>query len=111
MSMFGGASDDRDPLFNEAKAEIIRAGKASASFLQRKFKVGYARAARLLDELESAGVIGPGEGAKPREILVTATEISNTMDAGGSLNVFDNPVERDGEIESEEEVQLEEETI
>jgi S-DNA-T family DNA segregation ATPase FtsK/SpoIIIE len=107
MSMFGGPSDDRDPLFNEAKAEIIRAGKASASFLQRKFKVGYARAARLLDELEAAGVIGPGEGAKPREILVTATEISDTMDAGGSLNVFDNTIEEDGS--SEENLDLESE--
>ncbi|MBP9695248.1 MAG: DNA translocase FtsK 4TM domain-containing protein [Candidatus Magasanikbacteria bacterium] len=110
MSMFGGPSDDRDPLFNEAKAEIIRAGKASASFLQRKFKVGYARAARLLDELEAAGVIGPGEGAKPREILVTATEISDTMDAGGSLNVFDNTSEKDSDNEESLDSESEDDT-
>lgn len=89
MNMFGGASDDQDPLFLEAKTAILQAGKASASFLQRKLKVGYARAARLLDELEAAGVIGPGDGAKPREILVTSV----TMDAGGEFTVFDTAEE------------------
>jgi len=103
VNMFGGASDDQDPLFNEAREEIIKAGKASASFLQRRFKVGYARAARILDELEAAGVIGPGEGAKAREILATA--VPETMNAGGELNVFDS-VEK--EIEEEEEIDDEE---
>jgi hypothetical protein len=50
--------------------------------------VGYARAARLLDELEEAGVVGPADGAKPREILVTAIDAHGTMQAGGELNVF-----------------------
>jgi len=62
---------DGDPLLPEAKEEIIRAGKASASLLQRRLKVGYARAARILDLLEQEGFIGPGDGAKPREILKT----------------------------------------
>lgn len=61
--------DDSDPLLPDAKEEILRAGKASASLLQRRLKVGYARAARLLDLLEQEGFIGPGDGAKPREIL------------------------------------------
>ncbi|MFA5936000.1 MAG: DNA translocase FtsK 4TM domain-containing protein [Patescibacteria group bacterium] len=61
--------EDSDPLIPTAKEEIIRAGKASASLLQRRLKVGYARAARLLDLLEQEGFIGPGDGAKPREIL------------------------------------------
>ncbi|HEU0051096.1 MAG TPA: DNA translocase FtsK, partial [Patescibacteria group bacterium] len=66
----GNVSDeDSDPLIPEAKEEILRAGKASASLLQRRLKVGYARAARLLDLLEEEGFIGPGDGAKPREIL------------------------------------------
>lgn len=107
MNMFGGAADDQDPLFQEAKTAILQAGKASASFLQRKLKIGYARAARLLDELEAAGIIGPGEGAKPREILASA----RAMDAGGKLNVFDAGVEseeeetvtEDGEIAEEDE--------
>ncbi len=62
-----GDGDD-DPLLQEAMEEVKRAGKASASLLQRRLRVGYARAARLLDILEAKGVIGPGEGAKPREV-------------------------------------------
>jgi len=58
-----------DELLVEAKDVIMRAQKASASLLQRRLRVGYARAARLLDLLEEQGVIGPGEGAKPREVL------------------------------------------
>lgn len=65
----GGSGEDDDPLIPDAKEEIIRAGKASASLLQRRLKVGYARAARLLDLLEQEGFIGPADGAKPREIL------------------------------------------
>ncbi|MCK9361405.1 DNA translocase FtsK [Patescibacteria group bacterium] len=71
-TVFGGGAgfeEDSDPLIPDAKEEIIRAGKASASLLQRRLKVGYARAARLLDLLEQEGFIGPGDGAKPREIL------------------------------------------
>ncbi len=60
---------DSDPLLPDAKEEIVRAGKASASLLQRRMKVGYARAARILDLLEQEGFIGPADGAKPREIL------------------------------------------
>ncbi len=59
---------DEDDLYEEAKEEVTRAGKASASLLQRRLRVGYARAARLLDILEDKGVIGPGDGAKPREV-------------------------------------------
>ncbi len=72
----GGDSDDEadDPLYDEARAEVVRSRKASASFLQRRLKVGYARAARLLDMLEENGVVGPGEGAKPRDILVEADD-------------------------------------
>jgi len=62
--------DESDPLLHDAKDTVLRAGKASASLLQRRLKVGYARAARLLDLMEEQGVIGPGEGAKPRAILV-----------------------------------------
>ncbi len=66
----GDVDEDDDPLYEDARETVIRAGKASASYLQRRLKVGYARAARLLDILEERGVIGPGEGAKPREILI-----------------------------------------
>lgn len=66
-SMDGG--DDDDELYEEARMVIIEAGRASTSYLQRKLKVGYARAARLMDMLEERGVIGAADGAKPREVL------------------------------------------
>ena len=66
--------DDSDELLDEARDTVVRAGKASASYLQRRLKIGYARAARLLDLLEERGIIGPGDGAKPRQILVTPVE-------------------------------------
>ena len=68
-SMFGGGSDDRDDLFAAARDVVVESGKASASLLQRRLKVGYARAARLLDEMEEAGIVGPADGAKPREVF------------------------------------------
>jgi S-DNA-T family DNA segregation ATPase FtsK/SpoIIIE len=64
-----GFDEDDDPLLEGAKDVIIQAGKASASLLQRRLKVGYSRAARLLDIMEKQGLIGPSDGAKPREIL------------------------------------------
>lgn len=63
-----GSSDSDDELYEDARLAVLEAGKASASYLQRKLKVGYARAARLLDQLEERGVIGAGIGAKPREV-------------------------------------------
>lgn len=71
-------SDEDDDLYDEAVETVRQAQKASASLLQRRLKVGYARAARLLDLMESKGIIGPGEGAKPREVFIekTAEEIS-----------------------------------
>lgn len=66
-----GDNEADDDLYEEAREAVMQAGKASASYLQRKLKVGYARAARLLDMLEERGVIGPGDGAKPREVYGT----------------------------------------
>ncbi|WKZ27064.1 MAG: DNA translocase FtsK [Candidatus Paceibacterota bacterium] len=68
----GDNGSDEDDLYDEAKRIVIDSGKASASLLQRRLRVGYARAARLLDILEDKGIIGPGEGAKPREVYVQA---------------------------------------
>lgn len=59
-----------DELFNEAKTVVIKANEASASILQRRLSIGYARAARILDLLETEGVIGPSYGAKPRKVLI-----------------------------------------
>ena len=63
-----------DPLYEEAKRVVIEARKASASLLQRRLRIGYARAARLIDMLEEKGVVGPGEGAKPREVYLGTDE-------------------------------------
>lgn len=68
----GSYNLEKDPLFEDAKKIVVEAGKASASLLQRRLSVGYARAARLLDMLESEGVIGEAQGSKPREILPSA---------------------------------------
>lgn len=69
-SAFGSMrSDDDDDLFEEAKQAVTEAGKASTSYLQRKLRIGYSRAARLMDILEERGVIGPQDGSKPREII------------------------------------------
>lgn len=62
-------NDDDDEMYEEARQCVIEAGKASTSYLQRKLKLGYARAARLMDKLEERGVISAGDGAKPREVL------------------------------------------
>ena len=62
--------DSDDPLYNDVVEFVVNINKASASLLQRKFKVGYNRAARLIDQLEERGIIGPQQGSKPREVLV-----------------------------------------
>ena len=63
--------DNDDPLYNEIVEFVITSGKASASLLQRRFKLGYNRAARIIDLLEERGIIGPANGSKPREVLVS----------------------------------------
>ncbi len=102
VSMFGeSASESDDPLYHDARQVIIQAGKASASYLQRRLKVGYARAARLLDMLEEAGVIGPGDGAKPRDVLIAGSGSATMKNDGMPEPIFD---------EAEEEVFEDEET-
>ncbi len=76
------SGDQEESLYEMAKKEILQSKKASASFLQRRLRVGYARAARLLDILEERGVVGPADGAKPREIygLSDQNQITHTSD-------------------------------
>jgi len=64
-----GEEENDDALYGEAKRAVMEAGKASTSYLQRKLRIGYSRAARLIDLLEERGVIGAGDGARPREII------------------------------------------
>ncbi len=66
-----GNHGDEDELFEAAKEIIVKANKASTSMLQRRLSIGYGRAAKILDMLEEAGIIGPSNGAKPREVLIS----------------------------------------
>ena len=95
-----GGDDDDDELFEDAKATVIQAGKASTSYLQRKLRVGYSRAARLMDLLEERGVIGPANGSKPREVLVGLDEESSDNE---DVTAVDSVEETDGKILSEDE--------
>jgi S-DNA-T family DNA segregation ATPase FtsK/SpoIIIE len=76
----GDYGDADDELFKDAAETVIRTGKASASLLQRRLRVGYARAARLLDLLEERGVVGPPDGARPRQVLVSSLSESDDSD-------------------------------
>jgi S-DNA-T family DNA segregation ATPase FtsK/SpoIIIE len=66
MSLF---SDGSDPLYEKALEIVMHQGRASASYIQRRLKIGFNRAARLIDEMEHHGVVGPAQGSKPRELL------------------------------------------
>ncbi len=68
---FGGDESSNDPLFDDAKAMVISAQKASTAQLQRALKVGFNRASDLMNELEAAGVVGPAKGTTPRKVLIT----------------------------------------
>ncbi|QQG43678.1 MAG: DNA translocase FtsK [Candidatus Daviesbacteria bacterium] len=82
-----GGGGEEDDLFEEAVRTVCQYDRASASLLQRRLRIGYARAARILDELEEAGIVGVGEGAKPRDVLVrNAEEYLNQRTGGATQN-------------------------
>lgn len=76
----GIPDESKDDLYSQALSIVVETGTASTTFLQRKLKIGYARAASLMDELENNGVIGPQEGAKPRRVLVSTNKGSHEED-------------------------------
>jgi len=96
---FGGA--DEDPLFEDVKKIVLETKKASASFLQRRLRIGYSRAARLIDMLEEKGIVGPADGAKPREVYGDrgGTVADVDLVPGGGLDESEKPVEK---VEAEE---------
>jgi len=69
-SQDGDEDEDRDEMFDEAVELVKRSGHASASFLQRHLKVGYNRAARMIENMESRGIVSPADGARPRDVLI-----------------------------------------
>ncbi|HBM6624067.1 TPA: DNA translocase FtsK, partial [Enterococcus faecium] len=75
----GAPEQPQDELFEEAKALVVEMQTASISLLQRRFRIGYNRAARLVDELEAHGVVGPSEGSKPRKVFIEQEETSETL--------------------------------
>ncbi|NBD73641.1 DUF87 domain-containing protein [Patescibacteria group bacterium] len=97
----GAGGDGDDPMYEEAKAVVIQSQRAATSFLQRKLGVGYGRAAKIMDLLEERGVIGPGAGAKPREVLISA-DSAGGGDAAGDEVEGDDAGEA-GEEQAEEE--------
>ncbi len=67
--------DERDPMLEQAAEVVVEIGQASTTLLQRKLRLGYARAARIMDQLEANGIVGPSEGSKPRKVLMTKAQL------------------------------------
>nr|MBP7473053.1 DNA translocase FtsK [Prevotella sp.] len=77
----GGSVDKRtlDPYFEEAAHSIVLTQQGSTSMIQRRFSIGYNRAGRLMDQLECAGIVGPAQGSKPRDVLIQDENQLNTL--------------------------------
>lgn len=88
--------EDQDELFEDAREIVVKSKKASTSYLQRRLKIGYSRAARLIDELEEAGVVGPANGSKPRDVLINTSK---------EMDEYENNEDTEDYGESEEESQ------
>jgi S-DNA-T family DNA segregation ATPase FtsK/SpoIIIE len=77
----GGSADENDPMFDDAVRLVFEFGKASTSLLQRRMRIGYGRAAALIDMMERDGLVGPPEGSKPRELLKPASWLNESDEA------------------------------
>jgi len=92
-----GSDEDNDPRYEEARQIVLESHQASTSFLQRRMGLGYSRAAKLIDCLENAGVVGPKDGSKPREILISGTSSSHISSTPISTPIAHDSGE-DGEV-------------
>ena len=81
----GGGGVEGDELLPAAVEVVLETGQASVSMLQRRLKLGYSRAARLVDQMEEQGIVGPFEGSKPRQLLITREKWQEMKMGGGSI--------------------------
>ena len=97
-SGFSSLDNNKDPLIIDAKEIVLKAGKASATLLQRRLRIGYPRAASLLDVLEEMRVIGPAEGSKPREVLIAQEDLEENFSSELDKNEEEIKEERDEQL-------------
>lgn len=106
----GEDDEDWDPVLNDAAEVVINAGGASTTMLQKKLKLGYARASRVMDQLEEKGIVGPSEGAKPRAVLISKQQwyemqaLSDSAAASSAPPQIDDIFEDDDDGEYDEEI-------
>ena len=91
----GGVVADVDaadePVFRQAVEVVVQAGKASTSLLQRRLRIGYGKAARMIESMEEQGIVGPADGSRPREVLVRSVdEVFGGGDSNGDGDVYDD---------------------
>lgn len=82
----GPIDDDADDLLPDAIECVVTAGQASVSMLQRRFRIGYNRAARIVDEMEARGIVGPQDGSRPRQVLMSEEELNTMKDETKGIN-------------------------
>lgn len=95
----GGGEDDYDELLPAAIEVVVDTGQASVSMLQRRLKLGYSRAARLVDQMEEKGIVGPFEGSKPRQLLITREQWQEMQYRQGMVDSVPEPVPEEVEFE------------
>ena len=96
--------NDYDELLNQAVDVVFNLGQASVSQLQRRLKLGYSRAARIVDQMEELGIIGPFEGSKPRALLITRQQWQERQFIHGTAPVENLPEEDFEDVDEDEEV-------
>ena len=97
------SSEDSDPLLEDAIAIVLESGKASTSFLQRRMRIGYSRAARIVDLMEEAGIIAEQNGSKPREVLIDRWPPNDDQDDYADDDVEDQEEDDEGEEDQDRE--------
>ncbi len=99
----GDDDEDEDELYSDAVQLVVDSGQASASMLQRRFRIGYNRAGRLIDTMESRGIIGPSEGSRPRKVLISKEEYEAGFDMDDDLEILEQDSFMDRSMPLEEE--------